>query len=153
MASSPHQHTELCRLGSEGHRFVVSYGGDLPISFSTFGIYVVGPTNNTLGAQGDLDSKGEPDALQSARAGVAARHPDKATPASKLVILFHYRDGPARRRRRAFRGPPRRAEPRRVTLREIGKEGSPFSIAAEPEAVVWEWSGQEVTIPLGDKQP
>lgn len=153
-ANTRHQYDELRRLSSAGHRFTISYDGDLPISFTPFGVSTVGPTNDTLGSQGDLESKGSPEALQAAlKAKVIAKHPTQADGQAKaIVILFHFREksgAPCGTERHiAFLGGQNRA---RVTLRQIGLEGSPYSIVAEPEAIIWESAGVELEVPLQDK--
>ena len=150
-ANSPHQYQELKRLSRQGHRFKVSFSGDLPIAFQDFGISVVGPTNNTLGSQANMIVKGETDALQQAlRLKVVAVYPGKADgEATGLVVDFEFRqqDGATCGSETVLLN-LESGEYVGITLRDIAKQGSPYSIAAKPTAVIWKWGDEEVSVTI-----
>lgn len=150
-ANSPHQYQELKRLSRQGHRFKVSFSGDLPIAFQDFGISVVGPTNNTLGSQANMIVKGETDALQQAlRLKVVAVYPGKADgEATGLVVDFEFReqDGATCGSETVLLN-LESGNYVGITLRDIAKQGSPYSIVAKPTTVIWKWGDEEVSMTI-----
>ena len=145
--NTPHQYEELKRLMEQGHEFSVAYSGDLPIRFEPFRLLVGARNYNTFECISDvLISSRLREALHRKVSQIEANKKDGQ--AIGLVIEFEFRqeDGAACGSETVCLD--LESDMVGVWLREIGKQGSPYSIVAKPTTIMWKWKGQTVSVPL-----